>query len=78
MFVFLSFIGPLRCLNWIPNQILRLFCQNNKSSQDGGIKGPVDYAEEGEDGGGWRGKYNLVKWDVEDIEEGKVKVAEGD
>ena len=30
-----------------------------------------------EDGGGWRGKEYLVKEDVEEVEKGKDKVAEG-
>ena len=34
--------------------------------------------EQVEDGGRWRGKEYLVKGDVEDVEEGKVNVAEGD
>ena len=31
-----------------------------------------------EDGGGWKGKEYLVKGNVEDVENGLVKVAEGD
>ena len=42
------------------------------------MKCPVGDNEEVEDGGGWRGKEYLVKRDVEDVEEGKVSVTEGD
>ena len=77
-------LGPtLSCLvagkSEFPNQLL--FCHNNKacwSSQEGEGGGQGGEAEEVEVEEGWTEEEYVVKEDVEEVEEGYVKNAEGD